>query len=433
MKQQFNSHLDFEKTHRLNLYLDSNKQHIVDSLQNLAKEIGLIRIEQKNALKVLLCNLYFIRNEKIRTPRAKKSLGSPRYNPLKIGYKSLITVLDKLVTYKFIVQELGFRDVAWEESKMTTVVAADKLSDWFNENNWTNFDIDWADEEFLVLRKDNKDKEVVDYVDGLRSTKIRYELTKYNELINDTEILVINKKGNIVNEYADLILRRIFISHNIHEGDKSSADSFSFGGRMYGPWCNLNEKQRSRITLNSNKTIEIDLKASHINAMYGALTGKPYQHGDPYDELYVDGYLIPRHIVKQAASIMQFSNNTQSTTAGLENHYFPRADFTKKKQQSAKDLELAKEYKYIKTLVKPGAIVKKFLERHKDIAWHYQKGKMMGHHIQYWESSFVFRVVNKLTDMNIPVLTVYDSFIVEEQYEDVVHQLISSTAYKDIQ
>jgi len=96
-------------------------------------------------------------------------------------------------------------------------------------------------------------------------------------------------------------------------------------------------------------------------------------------------------------------------------------------------LKLAKEYKYIKTLVKPGAIVKKFLERHKDIAWHYQKGKMMGHHIQYWESSFVFRVVNKLTDMNIPVLTVYDSFIVEEQYEDVVHQLISSTAYKDIQ
>jgi len=107
MKQKFNSHLDYEKTHRLNLYPDSYKQHIVDSIQALGKEIGLVRIEQKNALKVLLCNLYFIRNEKIRTPRAKKSLGSLRYNPLKIGYKSLITVLDKLVTHKFITQDLG--------------------------------------------------------------------------------------------------------------------------------------------------------------------------------------------------------------------------------------------------------------------------------------------------------------------------------------
>jgi hypothetical protein len=94
-------------------------------------------------------------------------------------------------------------------------------------------------------------------------------------------------------------------------------------------------------------------------------------------------------------------------------------------------LERAKEYKYIKSLVKPGAIIRQFLKRHKDIAWHYHKGRMMGHHIQYWESSFVFRIVNQLTNKQIPVLTVYDSFIVEEQYKDVVHQLISSTSYKD--
>jgi len=431
MKQKFNSHLDYEKTHRLNLYPDSYKQYIVDSIQALGKEIGLVRIEQKNALKVLLCNLYFIRNEKIRTPRAKKSLGSLRYNPLKIGYKSLITVLDKLVTHKFITQELGFRDVTWEESKMTTVISTDKLSDWFNENNWTHLDINWQDEELLILRRDNKNNEMVDYVDGVRSTRIRDELTKYNELINDTEILVLNKKGDIVNEYNDLILRRIFVSYDKHEVN-SDADLFSFGGRMYGPWCNLNEKQRSNITLNGNKTVEIDLEASHINAMYGSITGKPYQYGDPYNELYVDGYLIPRHIVKQVATIMQFSKNTQGTAAGLEGHYFPSVDFSiKKKQQSKKDLERAKEYKYIKSLVKPGAIIRQFLKRHKDIAWHYHKGRMMGHHIQYWESSFVFRIVNQLTNKQIPVLTVYDSFIVEEQYKDVVHHLISSTPYKD--
>ena len=432
MKQQFNSHLDYEKTHGLNLYPDSDRQHIVDSIQALSKELGLVRIEQKNALKVLLCNLYYTRNGKLRTPRARKSLGSLRYNPLKIGYKALITALDNLDKHKYIVQEIGFRDVTFEESKTTTIVATNKLSDWFSDNNWTHLDIDWADEELLILRRDNKDKEIVDYIDGIRSTKIRNELIKYNKLINDTEILVLNNKGDIVDEYNDLVLKRTFISHNKHEGT-SNADLFSFGGRMYGRWCNLTEKQRSEITINGNKTVEIDLKASHINAMYGVLTGKPYQYGDPYDGLYVDGYLIPRQVVKQTATIMQFSKNTQGTTAGLENHYFPSEDFAKKKrlQQSEKDLKKAQEYKKTKSFVKPGAIVNKFLERHKDIAWHYQKGRMMGHHIQYWESSFVFRIVNQLTDKQIPVLTVYDSFIVEAQYKDVVHQLIDNTTYKD--
>ena len=153
MKRQFNSHLDYEKTHELALYPDSNKQHIVDSTQVLGKEIGLIRIEQKNALKVLLCNLYHIRNEKIRTPRARKSLGSLRYNPLKIGYKALITVLNNLDKHKYVVQEIGFKDVMFEESKMTTVAATDKLLSWFADNKWTSFDINWGDEEFFNSQK----------------------------------------------------------------------------------------------------------------------------------------------------------------------------------------------------------------------------------------------------------------------------------------
>jgi hypothetical protein len=97
-----------------------------------------------------------------------------------------------------------------------------------------------------------------------------------------------------------------------------------------------------------------------------------------------------------------------------------------------KELKQAVIYKEIKSIVKPSDIVRAFLKRiHKEVAWHYQKGRMTGHHIQYWESSFVFRIVNQLTDKQIPVLTVYDSFIVQEQYEDIVHQLINNTPYKD--
>jgi hypothetical protein len=218
----------------------------------------------------------------------------------------------------------------------------------------------------------------------------------------------------------------------MHEG-KSDADLFAFGGRMYGPWCRLNEEQRSKITINGDKTIEIDLEASHINAMYGVITGKPYPDGDPYDELYVNSNLIPRSIVKQMATIMQFSTSTKGTVAGLQNFYFPADDAFFRSKQSEKDLKQAAIYKKMKSIVKPSDIVRAFLKRiNKDVGWYYQKGRMMGHHIQYWESSFVFRIVNQLTDRQIPVLTVYDSFIVQEQYANTIHHLITNTPYKDV-
>ena len=37
----------------------------------------------------------------------------------------------------------------------------------------------------------------------------------------------------------------------------------------------------------------------------------------------------------------------------------------------------------------------------------------------------------KLTEMGIPTLTVYDSFIVEKHYEEVVEDIIKDTRYQD--
>ena len=55
----------------------------------------------------------------------------------------------------------------------------------------------------------------------------------------------------------------------------------------------------------------------------------------------------------------------------------------------------------------------------------------MGHHIQFWESEIVFDIVIELTNSQIPVLTVYDSFIVQEQHKARVEYLIKNTPYKN--
>ena len=148
---KLNININYEITHKLNLYLDSNEQHITDSIHELSSQINLKRIEQRNALKILLLNLFITPSEKVRTPRAKKSLGTKRYNPLKIGYSALRTVLDTLDKHGLVIQEIGLKDVEADISKMTTILATKKLGGWFDQYQWTKKDIDITEKEFKSL------------------------------------------------------------------------------------------------------------------------------------------------------------------------------------------------------------------------------------------------------------------------------------------
>ena len=51
--------------------------------------------------------------------------------------------------------------------------------------------------------------------------------------------------------------------------------------------------------------------------------------------------------------------------------------------------------------------------------------------IQCWESDIVFEVVIELVKKNIPVLTVYDSFIVQKRHEVLLKRLMNEVNIVD--
>ena len=174
---------------------------MTESINDLSKLIKLKRIEQKNALKILLLNLFICPSEKIRTPRAKKSLGSKRYNPLKIGYGGLRSALNALNEHELVIQEIGLKDVESGTSKMTTVLTTQKLRDWFVQHNWNIKDISFAEKELVVLRANNESKDLLDYVDGERTKNLREELRKYNQLLNSSEIILVSKNDKVERQF----------------------------------------------------------------------------------------------------------------------------------------------------------------------------------------------------------------------------------------
>ena len=408
----------YDETHKLNLFSTSDKPHINDSIRQTGKLIGLVRREQYTTLGVLLFNLFVLHSGcPLRVYRARKSLGSKRYNPSGIGYSSINTVLDKLIKYELINHEIGYKNLNTGEGKTTAITTTHKLQEMFIKDSWTRQDINWINSETVKLRKpstkvNNKTKkgELVDYIDGGYTTWLRGEMEKYNELLSKTFI-------NVGDEYFDdFHISRIFIDYGMHNSNGETL--FSFGGRMHAPWCDLSSEYRKGIHINDEETVEIDYQAAHVNALYKFQMGHSYNK-DPY-HLIINEHTIPRHIVKRSAVIMTNTTSYRSAVTALENQYKSESDELKIDEYTA----VKREW-----IIKPSDIMRAYLKKHKDIAFFYLKGKLMGSRIQFIESEMLFEVVQKLTHMQIPVLTVYDSFIIQKHYAPLVKKLMKETHF----
>ena len=402
---------------KLNLFLSSDNAHISSSIESLRKDLGLVRKEQTKALKLLLCNLCINANQSIRVSRSRNSLGTKRGNPLAIGFDAFRTALDALDNHGYVTQDIGSK----LENRQTTIITTTKLNDWFQANGWTEVDIEVFDGQYVKLRLNTDKRSSIDFADTDYSRWLSSELEKYSYLLNQSSIQLLGLSGEVEKEYKNLTISRTFIKHKQHPRN----GEFLFGGRMAPPWVNLPQEARKRIIINGEQTVEVDRRASHINAMYEVITGKPYQHGYPYD-LSVDGRVVPKHIVKHLSAFMQGSRSPSGTAIRVGNHYKREAS---KPGASAQDIDNHNEWLRFKKKVSSSVIINMFLQKHLLVKASYLQGKQYGDMIQCWESDIVFEVVVELVKRGIPVLTVYDSFIVQLSYLSVLKELMDNVKF----
>ena len=410
---------------KLDPFLDVNMPHLEELTHQLGKEIGLRDKRQIKGLKLLLCNMYLKGRRQILVSRRKQSLGGKRYNPLGIGYSPIRNSLNKLENAGYIIQIIGDYDT----QTRTTMEPTNKLIQWFEDAGWSDEGIDKRVGTYVTLRKNKKgtnSASYIDYEDTDYSIWLSKELEKYNQLLSENRITILNEEGVEEDIKRKATIQRKFIKHNFIEGIENT--EFIFGGRMPGPWSNLSSEARKRIKINGEPSVELDRKASHLNAMYQVITGKPYPYDDPY-AITIDGTKVPRHIAKNFCSFMQGSSSVLGTTKRVANHYKREAKEVKNPKQ--KDIEKYEEYVRFKKKVKPSAIVEEILKKHSKVGKSYMKGKAFGDFIGCWESDLVFEVVMELTRRGIPCLTIYDSFIVPTQYKKLVDSIKDNTPYID--
>lgn len=185
--------------------------------------------------------------------------------------------------------------------------------------------------------------------------------------------------------------------------------SFHQGGRLYGAWwIKFPKEQRSSITINGNRTVELDYSGCAIRMLYHEQ--KKECEGDPY---YIE--IIEACEIDNDLPVGYFREDVKRMTQALING---------RKGGCAERCKLPPKHSF-KPYFTRLEVMAKIKEKHSPIANLFQTGAWG--RLQRYESDIAVDIISKLTSKRITTLPIHDSFIVEERYKDELrNQMIES-------
>lgn len=228
-------------------------------------------------------------------------------------------------------------------------------------------------------------------------------LDQYNDLLQLADIRV----GGSLLLPQEKQLRRIF-------KDKEAMKD----GRHYGAiWQVLPSKARSRITINGNTVSECDIRSTHPLIAY-ALSGKDLtelkQQGfDPYRLKQLNHSDSIRELVKASVLMMFNCNSSLMVKKAIQG-------------KVNKSTELHQIYKELKDKgIGINDIVGWIGSNNQSIRKFFFSGSWDV--FNYHESNIAQRVIEHFTEKGVPVLTVYDSFIIQDSYKDELQDVLTAS------
>jgi len=402
------------------LSADSSVGRVVSTLQEeLQQEHGLrgrrAKIECHLRLIVLnlLVNSLYANHPFTAYHRRKAAyVRSPRYNRLRVTY-GLVKVIDALEAGGYVENHLGFRNRDDGSGRISRMRATERLLQLIlRESNGEQPTIaSHPDSECIVLRSDEDDSggstilgQDIDYPETDETRRMRQVVERYNAYLScfDLGLRVVEGTNGIAEpnvpqvNFGDRQVRRIFNG------------SFRCGGRFYGGWWQgISEEWRSRILIDGHPVTELDYSGIHIRLLY-AMAGHRQTASRMRDPYQIDGVEQSprmRNLVKKIYLIALNSAGRQNALAAIR----------------ALSADEPEEFGWMGTdEVDIERILNSFVTTHAPISDWLFSG--IGLELQYYDSQIAERIILDLMRQNIPVLTVHDSFIVQDRHVVVLYQ-----------
>ena len=292
--------------------------------------------------------------------------------------------------------------------RTTRIWPSEKLLEYFREARFSSFEIqDHEGKECIVLR--NEEGDDLEYVDTAETQRMRAVLSPYNHLLRTSHIdcchldesYVLKKDGvPIPINQSRKTVRRIF-----------NNSSWTQGGRFYGGWWQqVGEEHRQGIRIDGERTIEIDYSGLHIVLLY-AQKGINYFHEygyahDPYDITVpeINDPDVCRWLAKQIILIGVNAQDEASTLSAVR---------LAARKDPLKPLNLP----LTNSVLRP--ILDQLRAKHTPIADMLCSGASI--ELQLVDGQMTENIIQHFTNLQVPVLTIHDSYVISENYAEDLH------------
>lgn len=305
--------------------------------------------------------------------------------------RELVTLMEQ---DGWIESKKGYLSKKEKESRLTRIWPSEKFLNHFSQYYQLGFE-----PVELVNLKDENDKDVL-YDDNEETIRIRNILSHANQ-VNKNASVCLKRRHRLQPLNTDLYA----IFHN---------SSFEQGGRLYngnGGYQTLISNQRKQILFSSQSTVELDFSGMQPRLLY-ALEGIQYPlNVDPYTSVCVDTPELRPFIKKLILALLNAETRGKAVLAG--NH----------KIYTDEKLRLLLKEKNLKM----GELIERIETIHHPISQHF--GTQIGFMLMNLDSKIALEVIEHFTNMNIPILPIHDSFIVQEHREDELRKVMDE-AYR---
>jgi len=394
-----------------------------------------------NVLYQFLLNLYMSYSVceylYLAVPLSASDYGADsRFNSLFFTYEAVENVLTILKEQDLIHIAKGKWAGEHSEGTRTRIIHTEKLRNYFKKYH-VEPELTIVEHEAIVLRKKTTKK-----WNGKKTIRIPGEKIEITDELITEEYLQMLKYVEEINEFQssgvwqldiskrDYILEIITAKNKAKKQNKKDSQrtkskhrhiyppnpyvnkycrvfncDFGHGGRFYSFWIQtIRSEFRKKLLCNGQPTVEYDYVALHPNLLYSRCGIK--LSTDPYK---IAGYKKERKIIKLLFNMLINARTERGALSALKDK-IEDSDELKKKFEYCRDKEWIKEA--IAAIKKKHVKIKQYL------------GTGVGKELQKEDSEIAEKILLELTRRKIHAVCIHDSFIVQEQYADILEGLM---------
>lgn len=335
-----------------------------------------------------------------------------RYNALHISRK-IVNIVDVLVMREYLDSVNGSYDRQGNGryNRTSRIRPTLKLQDLFATLPTSEYDIDHHCQEETVILTDfetdeegnytktngRKKRKIIEYHDTTNTEIIRRDLSAYNDLLKQTYVDIFSlEEPYVVREKKDGTAQRLKIDQSKKFVRRIfSRDSWECNGRFYGGfWQQIGSDYRKDILINDTPSVEVDYKGLHA-AILSAEKGIPTE-GDRYD---LGSTVCPRLDRQQQRKVVKLL-----VLAGInaKDRKSAFGAFRQAQREGTIEKKLTNE--------ELGQLLDSFVAQHPYL----EDGicSDQGIRLMYVDSQITSLIINKFVELQKPILSVHDSYIV---------------------